>query len=138
MFGAVLWTNISLMIALAINDHKNLTPILVFAIGFIPAIGVSVLAVSTSPNNKINLFNLYSDVRFKYLCDPNLVMTANVEPDAIPAISSSGSNLLRNKVVQWEENVTSKKNHKFINGKLYNRLMFPTDVEIAARFVLTV
>lgn len=42
------------------------------------------------------------------------------------------------KAVKWETTPETGNNHKYINGKLYSRLVFPTDVEIAARFALTV
>lgn len=51
VYAAVLWTNICLIFAIVVNDHTNMTPIIVFTAGFLPAAALGVLAVSTSPNN---------------------------------------------------------------------------------------
>lgn len=112
-FLGILWVTICVFISMSLHNAKDYLSIIILVVGLPFAFGIGAFI---------------ADRRLKYLCDPTLV-DGFVEM-AEPAIKMKKT---RSRVVKWE----SSQFNKLISNKLYARLKFPTDVEIAARFALT-
>lgn len=113
-YAGIFWVNICMMIAIGIDDSNNLTSTIAAGVGcplFI-ALGVFI-----------------TDRRIKYLCNPRLL---DVSSNSDDIVTKAPSKKPSKKGVKWDK----PKSQELLKNALYARLKFPTDVEIAARFVL--
>lgn len=115
--AGVLWINLWMVISYIVNDSSSLVTLLLAFCG----LPVAIVAGGFAAHRRI-----------KYLSNPALIdgfVSSNEEMQTVKAKDKKQSK----KKVKWEKPSTNK----LLQNKIYSRLVFPWDVEIAARFVLT-
>lgn len=116
-YAGVFWVNVCMIVALIISDRNNYTSTIAAGVGCPWLIALGAFA---------------ADRRIKYLCNPALV-DGFVSHDSGNKATQSPSRRPLKKGVKWEQ---PRSTNNLMKNALYSRLKFPTDVEIAARFVL--